>query len=145
MALPTRVRYGLRLLVRLAVQGPERLSSMADIAVEENISVKYLEQIVSMLKPLGILTSVRGARGGYVLAKDPKKITLESIFVNLGGLDAPAPCMCKGKTNCDRTDICTTLPFWLEFDQHMRSFLRGKTLQDLVDQAPERNEFEPLE
>lgn len=144
MAFPTRVRYGLRLLVRLAVQGPEHLASMTDIALEENISVKYLEQIVSMLKPLGILTSVRGARGGYVLAKDPKEITLESVFSSLGGLDAPAPCMCKGKDDCDRMTICTTRPFWLEFDLHMRDFLRNKTLQDLVDKAPKQNEFIPL-
>ena len=134
MALPTRVRYGLRLLVRLAIQGPEQRSSMAEIAMEESISVKYLEQIVGMLKPLGILAAIRGARGGYILAKDPEDITLESIFSCLGGLDGPVPCVCG--TACERMDICTTRPFWEELDDCVRNFLRGRTLKDLADKAP---------
>lgn len=139
MALPTRVRYGLRLLVRLAIQGPEQRASMADIALEESISVKYLEQIVGMLKPLGLLAAVRGARGGYVLAKDPKEITLDVIFSCLGGLEGPVPCLCGGA--CDRVSVCTTRPFWEEFDRHVHDFLRGRTLKDLVDKAPPQNEF----
>lgn len=144
MAFPTRVRYGLRLLVRLAVQRPERLASITDIAMMEKISVKYLEQIVSMLKPLGILTSTRGPRGGYALAKAPQEITLDEVFSSLGGIDTPAPCICKDKYDCDRVTICATRPFWLELDLHMRDFLRNKTLQNLVDNAPGRNEFTPF-
>jgi Rrf2 family protein len=132
MAFSTRVRYGLRLLVRLALQSPERRTSMAEIAAAEAVSPKYLEQIVGMLKPLGILTAVRGAGGGYVLAQDPRDITLDSVFACLGELDGLAPCV-KKPAACGRVHLCATYAFWTDFDRHMRDYLRSRTLHDLTD------------
>ncbi len=134
MAYPTRIRYGLRLLMRLASQGGRRLS-IGSVAVEEGVSVKYLEQIVNLLRPLGIITSTRGPRGGYELARDPAQVTLESIFDSLGGLTAPVPCL-DAPAGCSRTPVCMTRPFWLEFDAHMRKYLRSQTLRDLMPNAP---------
>ncbi|SBV91835.1 Transcriptional regulator (fragment) [uncultured delta proteobacterium] len=137
MAYPTRVRYGLRLLVRLALQEESRLS-MNEITLEEGVSIKYLEQIVSLLKPLGILESVRGARGGYCLICNPGEITMDRVFESLGGLAASAPCF-EDESICSRVDVCTTKPFWGQFDTHVRGFLKGKTLADIVASAPKGN------
>lgn len=134
MAYPTRVRYGLRLLVRLAIQEESRLS-MYEIAQEEGVSVKYLEQIVSLLKPLGVLESVRGAHGGYCLVCNPSEITMDRIFESLGGLDASAPCF-EDESICSRVAVCTTKPFWGQLDTHLRGFLKNMTLADIVASAP---------
>ena len=135
MAYPTRVRYGLRLLTRLALQDESGRLSMSEIAQEEGVSIKYLEQIVSLLKPLGILESVRGARGGYSLTGDPARITMDKVFASLGGLDDPVPCL-DDPTACGRTDVCTTLPFWRDLEQNRRKYLQGVTLADIVAAAP---------
>ena len=136
MSYPTRVRYGLRLLVRLAMQGDDRHLSMAEIAQEEGVSVKYLEQIVSLLKPMGILQSVRGARGGYSLIRDPSEIPMDRIFASLGGLSSAVPCI-DDKSVCKRSEICTTRPFWTGLDAQVRSYLHGVTLADIVASAPQ--------
>ena len=135
---PTRVRYGLRLIVRLAMQNRAQRLSIGGIAAEEGVSVKYLEQIVSLLKPLGILESIRGAHGGYVLAKDASDIYLDAVFRALGGLDVPAPCF-ENTVECQRMDICTTYPLWKELYTHMQSYLCSKTLADVVAGALHRD------
>lgn len=135
MGYPTRVRYGLRLLVRLAILGESRHLSMSEIAMEEGVSIKYLEQIVSLLKPLGILESVRGARGGYCLVKPPSAISMAEVFESLGGLSASAPCLEDPKV-CSRVPVCTTKPFWQKFDSQIRTYLAGISLADVVADAP---------
>lgn len=132
---PTRVRYGLRLLTRLALHDKDQRLSVGDIAAEESVSVKYLEQIVGALKPLGVLRSVRGAHGGYTLAKDPADICLRDVFECLGGLDTPVPCINEEEA-CDRKEVCTTYPFWAGLDAHIREYLAGRTLADVVAEAP---------
>ena len=135
MAYPTRVRYGLRLLVRLAIQDESRRLSMNEIAQEEGVSIKYLEQIVSLLKPLGILESVRGARGGYCLVRNPAEISLDLVFESLGGLSPSAPCL-DNTGICCRVEICTTKPFWQKLDDRMRNYLHSVSLADIVADAP---------
>ena len=136
MAFSTRVRYGLRLLVRLAIQDESRRHlSMNEIAQEESVSVKYLEQIVSLLKPLGILESVRGARGGYCLMCSPSDIHMDKVFEALGGLTAPAPCI-DDSASCCRIEVCTTRPFWVDLDSFRRQYLHGITLADIVAASP---------
>lgn len=136
MNYPTRVRYGLRLLVRLALQDDDRHLSMAEIAQEEGVSVKYLEQIVSLLKPMGILQSIRGARGGYSLICSPSDISMDKVFASLGALAAPVPCI-DDLAVCSRADICTTRPFWEGLHEHVGVYLSGVTLADIVASAPQ--------
>lgn len=135
MAYPTRVRYGLRLLVRLALQDESRRLSVSEIAQEEGVSIKYLEQIVSLLKPLGILESVRGAHGGYRLVVDPAQIPMDKVFESLGCLAFPAPCF-ENADICSRMDVCTTRPFWGKLDAHMREYLGAMSLADVVADTP---------
>ncbi|MDR3073792.1 MAG: Rrf2 family transcriptional regulator [Deltaproteobacteria bacterium] len=136
MAYSTRVRYGLRLLVRLALQGGSRRVSLSEVAREEGVSAKYLEQIVRLLKPLGILRSVRGIRGGYSLLTDPAAISMDRVFTSLGALEMPVPCG-GDAIPCDRVDVCATRPFWMGLDGHMREYLRGISLADIVAGAPQ--------
>ena len=137
MRFSTRSRYGLRFLLRLASQPRGRLLQLGQVARDENISPGYLEQIVRALKPLGILRAVRGSGGGYALAMDPSKINMEDVFLCLEGEIAPVQCLHKGE-HCCRQEHCISRDFWQEFDCHIRSFLRGRTLQQ-IQEATKQN------
>lgn len=130
MRFSTRTRYGLRFLLRLMAQPEGTLLQLGQVAREESISSGYLEQIVRALKPLGILRAVRGSGGGYALAKSPDEITMEEVFLCLEGDIAPVQCLYKGQ-QCHRAGECSSRDFWLEIDEHIRSFLRQRTLQEI--------------
>lgn len=85
MRYSTRTRYGLRFLINLAGRPAGSCVQLAEIAREEGFSVKYLEQIVRVLRPAGILRSARGAKGGYALAKSPDAIRMDEVFERLEG------------------------------------------------------------
>lgn len=142
MKFSTRTRYGLRFLVYLASTPADTLTQLAEIANNEGISRGYLEQIVRDLKPLNILRTVRGVGGGYSLACPPSQIDMEKIFLHLEGELAPVACLCNEK-NCTRRDECSTRLFWEALDEHMRSFLRGMTLEQLVLTIPEATQHTP--
>ncbi len=131
MKFSTRTRYGLRFLISLASSPQNRLIHLAELAKEEGISQGYLEHIVRSLKPLGIMRSTRGIGGGYALACDPQDINLEQVFLHLEGELSPVTCLTQSSA-CDRINACPTRPFWEQFDQHTRSFLRKMTLHDLM-------------
>ena len=131
MKFSTRTRYGLRFLIRLASHPTDQLLQLGELAREEGISPGYLEQIVRALKPLGILRSVRGAAGGYALACAADQVNLEQIFLHLEGEIAPVSCL-TGQRPCSRESLCSTRNFWQSLDTHIRNFLQGMTLQDLV-------------
>ncbi|HIW00378.1 MAG TPA: Rrf2 family transcriptional regulator [Candidatus Desulfovibrio intestinipullorum] len=128
MHFSTRTRYGLRFLLCLAELPPGERIQLSQVGEKENISSGYLQQIARALRPLNILTAVRGAGGGYGLNRPAEEINLEDIIVHLEGEISPVRCLTD---NCPRKDMCTTVSFWQEFDDHMRSFLRSKTLKDL--------------
>lgn len=132
MRFSTRTRYGLRFLLRLAQQPDGSLVQLGQVAQEENISSGYLEQIVRALKPLDILFAVRGLGGGYRLARPASRINLEEVFARLEGEISPVSCLSGGK-HCERQDTCTSRQFWHELDEHVRTFLRKRTLQDILD------------
>lgn len=128
MHFSTRTRYGLRFLLRLACQPEGQLLQLGQVAKSEDISPGYLEQIVRALRPLGILTAVRGSGGGYALSKAPDQINLEDVIMHLEGEISPVRCLTE---TCAREDICTTRRFWQDLDSHIRAFLHSKTLKDL--------------
>ncbi len=139
MRFSTRTRYGLRFLIRLAARPPEELVQLSELAREENISPGYLEQIVRALRPLGILRAVRGVGGGYALARPAAEITMEDIFERLEGELSPVGCL-AGDRACSRQHVCSTRSFWQALDEHVRNFLRGMTLEQLIvtmNDAPE--------
>lgn len=127
MRYSTRTRYGLRFLINLAGRPAGSCVQLAEIAREEGVSVKYLEQIVRVLRPAGILRSARRAKGGYALAKSPDAIRMDEVFERLEGHISPVECL-RGAKSCEREGVCPTRWFWRELDDHMRMFLKGMTL-----------------
>ncbi|MBQ7617551.1 MAG: Rrf2 family transcriptional regulator [Desulfovibrio sp.] len=129
MRFSTKTRYGLRFLLRLAREG--RVVTLAEIARQEKISLGYLEQIVSALKPLGLFRAERGSQGGYVLIKEPAEINLLQVFERLEGLNLVA-CL-EDESHCERAKNCLTRSFWQDFGEHIRIYLASKTLQHMLD------------
>ena len=137
MKLSTRSRYGTRLMLDLAKhyqQGPIHLST---IAVQQGISVKYLEQIIIPLKKANYIQSVRGPKGGHVLARPPEEITVGEIVALLEEGASLAECSFNPKV-CERSSICQTRYVWQEAAQAMFDKLNSITLADLLKTAQPR-------
>lgn len=107
--------------------------ALKDISERQNISVKYLEQIVSVLGKAGMLKSVRGPQGGYKLAKDPSEYTAGDILRITEGNLAPIPCLENEENDCDRISQCATLDFWKGLYDTVNSYVDGITLQELAE------------
>lgn len=133
MKYSTRTRYGLRFLVFLALKNEDRFVQLSEVEAHEKISLRYLEQIIRLLKPSGTIISSRGKYGGYKLAKDPKEIKLDQVFSHLEGDLAPIACLAPDQ-ECYRHVDCPTLPMWQELQELINGYLAGKSLQDMVDQ-----------
>lgn len=138
MKFSTRTRYGLRFLVYLALQERTRFVQLSEVSGQEGISAKYLEQIVGLLRPSGILRSQRGARGGYALAREARHVNLEEIITFLEGDLRPIDCPGGGDVGCDRYGRCSTVEMWEELEEHLRAFLRSYTLEDLAERTREK-------
>ena len=131
MKISTRTRYGVRLMVSLGVHYGRGPVFLKDIARLEEISEKYLSQIIIPLKTAGLVNSFRGARGGYVLAHDPKDIKLSRVVEVLeGGLDLVYCLDAPGR--CSRVPGCAVRSLWRQVGDNVRRSLDGVTLEDLV-------------
>lgn len=107
--------------------------ALKDIAERQDISKKYLEQIVPILNKADMLTTTRGFQGGYRLAKEPADYTVGEILRITEGNLAPVACL-EDKTNCcEKCDTCATLPMWKGLYEVIEKYLDGTTLQDLID------------
>ncbi len=134
MKISTRTRYGIRATVELALhynQGPLQLRIMAE---RQGISVKYLEQLVAVLRSGGIVRSMRGARGGYLLAKAPDQVRVSDVFHCLEGEVATTECVAS-KDLCARSNDCVTRQLWVDVEAAVNQVLESVTLQDLVERA----------
>lgn len=137
--LSTKCRYGVRLMVNLAShykKGTEAVI-LKNISEEEEISVRYLEQIIIPLRVSRLLKSIRGAGGGYMLAKHPSKITLNEILEVLEGPICFVDCV-DDEDYCDRISTCATYEIWKEASVLLRDYFQKTTLQDLVDIAEKK-------
>ena len=134
MKLSTRTRYGIRAVLELAQnfgQGPLQLKTIAE---QEDISVKYLEQLMTLLKIGGLVGSIRGAKGGYVLSRPPNQITLGDCFSALEGPVVTVKCV-DDEDYCPKTQSCVTRQIWIEIQNSVMEAMQSKTLQDLIDKA----------
>ena len=132
MKLSTRGRYGTRLLLDLALHRGERPVPLKDIAQREQISLSYLEHLITPLIAAGMVRSSRGARGGVWLAKSPQEIKLSEAVGVLEGSIAPVECINDSKA-CPRSDSCVTRDVWSELKEAIDGILESTTLQDLVE------------
>ena len=132
MKLSTRSRYGFRALVELAAEHGNNPVQIKTIAQRQDISNKYLEQLVAILKAAGLVRSVRGPKGGYILAKPPDQISLAEIFSILEGPVVTVDCV-EHPEYCPRCSGCVTRQVWTEIHKAIFTVLEKQNLQDLVD------------
>lgn len=137
MKVSTRTRYGLRLLVFLGSRKNGDIVQVKEIARHENISPKYLEQIIRPLKKAGLLEVVRGAHGGYALGKGPGAITAREVFDILEDGTAPLDCLEDGG-RCKQFKNCSTFEFWESFHKVIADYLESVTIEDLVRRQQEK-------
>lgn len=133
MQISTKGRYALRLMLDLAVHNTGELVKIKDISARENISEKYLEQIISSLKKAGYVKSLRGAQGGYMLAREPETYTVGTILRLTEGNMKPVACLEDEPNQCSRAGECVTLRLWKMLDEAIEGVLDKVTLQDLKD------------
>ncbi len=127
----TKGRYALRLMIDISSYSNGNPVTLKDISKRQDISIKYLEQVVSLLVKRGYLISVRGNNGGYLLAKDAKEYTAGDIIRCAEGTLAPVSCLQTDCNVCPRKDICSTIEFWKGFYNVVNNYVDSVTLEDL--------------
>lgn len=138
MKLSTRTRYGVRLMVALALNYGQTPVFLKDIAKGENISEKYLSLIIIPLRGIGLVNSIRGAHGGYSLAKDPSQITMKEIVDVLEGDCSLVDCV-KNPSSCPRVVICASHDIWAIIGGKISETLSSITLDMLVKMNQEKS------
>ncbi|MBQ1434543.1 MAG: Rrf2 family transcriptional regulator [Clostridia bacterium] len=142
MKISTKGRYALRVMLDLAQRQGEGFISLKDISKRQDISKKYLEQIVPALSKSGMLIANRGFLGGYKLADEPKNYTVGEILRLTEGSLAPIACLEREKNDCPRCMECITLPMWQGLYSVITEYLDGVTLQDMLDRYEKEGSFD---
>ena len=137
MKISTKGRYALRLMLDIVQHNDGEPVRVKDRAARQEISVKYLEQIVSILVRAGYLKSIRGPQGGYRLMRQPGEYTVGSILRLTEGSLAPVECLDSEINDCPRSETCVTLRLWKELDQAIKGVVDQYTLEDLKDWSEE--------
>lgn len=132
MKISTKGRYALRLMLDLAMHNTGEYITIKSISARQEISDKYLEQIITQLSRAGFVKSIRGAQGGYRLAKSPEEYTVGMILRVIEGNLAPVACLEDEKNQCLRSSQCATLDVWVQLHAAIQSVVDRITLADLV-------------
>lgn len=133
MKFSTKSRYALRLMLDLAGAGRDEYIALKDVSERQNISVKYLEQIVPQLLKAGLVKSARGSQGGYKLAKDASRYTPGDVIRAIEGPIAVVACLEDCSNACERAPVCQTLGFWEGMNKMLDAYLDSKTLREMGD------------
>lgn len=134
MKISTKGRYGLRMMIDLAEKYSDRLIPLKDIAARQEISDKYLEQIINQLNKANLVKSVRGSQGGYKLSRHPKDITVGEILRVLEGSLSPVYCADDCGETCERAKECKTLDLWIEMKNAIEKIVDNKTLLQILEE-----------
>jgi len=143
MKLSTRVRYGVRMMVELGLHQGEDPVLLRDISRNQEISEKYLGQIIIPLKAANLVRTYRGAHGGYRLGRPPAEITLKEIVEVLDGDIRLLDCE-REPDSCTRVSRCVTRSVWEELGKRISSYLGSVTLKDLIARCGDRNGIAPM-
>jgi len=136
LKLSTRGEYGLRAMFDLAQHFGEGPTSLKSVAERQDISEHYLEQLIASLRKSGLVRSIRGAQGGYILAREPAEITVGDVIRVLEGPIAPMDCVNEEEAeSCNRASYCITKGIWERLRDSVNSVLDSITLQDMCDEA----------
>ena len=134
MKISTKGRYALRLMLDIALHSSGAAVPLRDVAQRQEISDKYLEQIVTQLSRAGLVRSVRGAGGGYLLTREPSEYTVGEILRTLEGNLAPVSCADSDDVcRCSRADRCVTVEIWRDIQAAVSGVVDHLTLADLVE------------
>lgn len=135
MKLSTKGRYGLRAMLDLALSDEKGPITIHAIAQRQEISERYLEQLLIPLKQAGLVKSVRGSQGGYVLGRAPQDISVGDIIRVMEGPLAPVECVSElNPDDCKRADICVTRTIWVKLRDSITEILDSYSLLDLVNE-----------
>ena len=137
MKVSTRGRYGLRAMVDLAVTENTGATPLREISERKDISEQYLEQLFASLRKAGIVKSVRGAHGGYLLNHKAEEITVKDIIVALEGPIAPVDCVLS-EDECDKSSDCVTHKVWVKVKKNIDELLESVTLAELKEEYKNR-------
>jgi len=134
MKISTKGRYALRLMIDLAQHDAGGYIPLRDISRRQEISAKYLEQIVVQLSRAGFVTSTRGAQGGYMLTRKPEEYTVGMILRAAEGSLAPVSCLDEDINHCEHAGRCTTLTIWQQLKDAIDNVVDNTTLADLIEE-----------
>ncbi len=137
MRLSTRTRYGIRAMLELAENVGRGPLQLRIIARRQDISVKYLDQLMAILKSAGFVRSIRGSKGGYMLAKAPVQIKLSDVFCCLEGPVVTVECT-ENENYCARAADCVARQVWTQLQEAVMAVLQSITFQDLVDRTKDK-------
>jgi Rrf2 family protein len=140
MKLSTRARYGVRMMLELALNYGKGPTYLREVAEKEDISEKYLSQLALALKSANLISSERGMKGGYVLKRSPEEINLREIVEALEGKLNLVPCL-NNPAVCNRVSLCVTREVWKKVDQAVIVTLEKITLGDLVRSYYEKQDL----
>ena len=139
MKLSTRTRYAVRAMIELAKNDLNRPLQLKIIAQRQEISIKYLEQLMAVLKSAGLINSIRGSKGGYVLSRAPNQIVINDILHCVEGPITTVECV-EDSNRCSRAADCAAREVWRKVEQAIEDVLKSITLQDVADMASDPNQ-----
>ena len=137
MKISTKGRYALRLMLDVALHSHGAAVPLRDVAQRQEISDKYLEQIISILNKAGYVRSIRGPQGGYLLTRLPEEYTVGMILRLTEGSLAPVACLESDVNTCDRSENCVTLRVWEKLKDAIDGVVDHITLADLLEWSRE--------
>jgi Rrf2 family protein len=143
MKMSTKGRYGTRAMVDIGENFGRGPVSLRKLTERQCVPMKYMEQIISLLKASGLIRSARGSRGGYMLAKEPCEISLHDIVQALEGSWALVDCL-YDDTFCDRTKECVTYEIWHDLQAAIYKILDSTTLADVIERQREKRKAASL-
>ena len=138
MMISTKGRYASRLMLDIAINGNGEPVSLKDIAKRQEISEKYLEQIITLLSRAKFVKSTRGSQGGYMLSMDPSEYTVGMILRLTEGSLAPVSCLEDEKNECSRSNECVTVDVWKKLNEAINNVVDNITLAELVERQKEK-------
>ncbi|MBQ0005192.1 MAG: Rrf2 family transcriptional regulator [Clostridiales bacterium] len=133
MMVSTKGRYALIVMIDLAKNQGDSYVSLADIAERQNLSMKYLENVVSILNKGNMLQSLRGKKGGYRLARPVADYKMSELLSLTEGSLAPVECIKNNDISCEKAASCMTLPLWVGLDRAIEEYLSKVTLEDVIN------------
>ena len=139
MKISTKGRYGTRAMVDIGENYATGPVSLRELAERQGISMKYMEQIIPLLKTAGLVRSIRGARGGYVLGRPPREILLQEIVEALEGKWSLVDCL-DDTGFCPRTEECATYDIWQDIREAIHEVLKSTTLEAMIKRHKEKQE-----